>query len=154
MENLRSPGTYSLLMQLAYASTIQVGRLGLLQFPAGFYLYVGSALGGLHARLARHLRAAKRHHWHVDYLLDSAVIEEVWVATGSERLECCWAATMASAESVSRLHSGFGATDCRCGGHLFYAPTRPSVGLLASSRPGDSIRVIRPPLPQPTERKP
>jgi len=41
--------------------------------PRGVYLYVGSArgFGGLKARVARHLRAVKKVHWHVDYLLAS-----------------------------------------------------------------------------------
>jgi len=52
------PGTYALLLKLDKQERITVGRLGTFDFPAGYYLYVGSALGpgGLQARLARHRR--------------------------------------------------------------------------------------------------
>ena len=64
-----SPGTYALIIALDRARTLQVGRRGKFHFPAGFYFYAGSALGpgGLAGRLERHVRAAKRLDWHVDY---------------------------------------------------------------------------------------
>jgi Uri superfamily endonuclease len=82
------PGTYVLVMRLAAPVTLTVGRLGALSLDAGLYLYVGSALGGLRARLERHLRADKRLHWHVDYLLRCARVEAVWYRHGRERQEC------------------------------------------------------------------
>jgi Uri superfamily endonuclease len=62
------PGTYLLLLRLPQPTTLAVGRLGALALPAGWYVYVGSALGGLGPRLRRHLRVAKPPHWHVDSL--------------------------------------------------------------------------------------
>jgi Uri superfamily endonuclease len=54
-------GTYALLLKLDKQERITVGRLGTFGFPAGYYLYVGSALGpgGLRARLARHRRGSE-----------------------------------------------------------------------------------------------
>jgi len=52
----RDPGTYVLVLVIEQDMQIEVGALGTLFFRAGHYLYVGSALGGLGARLARHLR--------------------------------------------------------------------------------------------------
>ena len=44
-----------------------------------------------------------------------------WVVAGTERLECRFAAVLGETlELVPR----FGATDCRCPGHLFYAPRK------------------------------
>jgi Uri superfamily endonuclease len=66
-----------LVLRLDTPQTIAIGRLGSIDFPVGWYLYVGSAHGpgGLHARLARHRRrlgGTKRAHWHVDYLREHA----------------------------------------------------------------------------------
>ena len=46
------PGTYALLLKLDKQEKITVGKLCTFDFPAGYYLYVGSALGpgGLQAR--------------------------------------------------------------------------------------------------------
>ena len=43
--------------------------------------------------MARHLRAEKCLHWHIDYLLGSkcARVEQVWAVESVERLECKWA---------------------------------------------------------------
>ena len=59
-------GTYILLIAVERALTLDVGRLGAMTFPPGYYLYVGSALRNLGHRLARHLRREKRVHWHID----------------------------------------------------------------------------------------
>ena len=55
------PGTYALLLRLDKQERITVGKLGTFDFPVGYYLYVGSALGpgGLRARLARHRRGSE-----------------------------------------------------------------------------------------------
>ena len=57
-------GTYALLLSSATDAVIPVGRLGDLRLQPGFYVYVGSALGpgGVRARLAHHMRPAKRLH--------------------------------------------------------------------------------------------
>ena len=51
------PGTYQLVLFLPEDITLQVGALGVFRFPAGRYVYTGSALGGLRRRLAGPLRA-------------------------------------------------------------------------------------------------
>jgi Uri superfamily endonuclease len=47
-----------------------VGKLGVLSVQAGYYVYVGSALGpdSLAARVGRQYRREKTLRWHVDYL--------------------------------------------------------------------------------------
>jgi len=108
------------LISLPRAQTVVVGSLGSIIFAAGGYAYVGSALGGLEARIRRHLRAAKKKHWHIDYLLERAPVSRIIVAESGERLECRLAARLGGRfEAVP----GFGSSDCRCPGHLFFAPS-------------------------------
>lgn len=113
-------GGYVLLISLPRAQTIPVGGLGSIRFAAGGYAYVGSALGGLEARIRRHLRAAKKKHWHIDYLLERASVSRIVMAQSGEGLECRLAARLGGQfEAVP----GFGSSDCRCPGHLFFAPS-------------------------------
>ena len=48
---LLRPGCYSLIIDLKWKKTIRVGKLGEAVFPAGTYVYTGSAMKGLGARL-------------------------------------------------------------------------------------------------------
>ncbi len=82
----------------------------------GLYLYVGSALNGVEQRVARHLSAEKRRHWHIDYLLAAGRVMQVWILPGRGKSECKVAALLARRfEGIA----GFGASDCRCPSHLF-----------------------------------
>jgi Uri superfamily endonuclease len=121
-------GSYLLVARLASPAEIAVGRLGTFRFPAGWYAYAGSALGpgGLRARLARHGRADKRLHWHIDYLLQMSVVEAAWYLASEDKLECAWAAALASIPGHRQWPPRFGASDCRCLGHLVYCPHRPT----------------------------
>ena len=67
-------GSYALVIRLNRTEQLTVGRLGEFDFPAGCYLYFGSALNGLESRVSRHLRRDKKLHWHVDYLTVVAVV--------------------------------------------------------------------------------
>ena len=109
-------GSYVLIISLDHPRRIEVGALGEIDFPAGAWAYVGSAMAGLDARIARHLRDDKRLHWHVDYLLRHAEVAEVVRVESDERLECRIAAGLAERLAVVR---GFGSSDCACAGHLF-----------------------------------
>lgn len=111
-------GSYALVLQLDQPVRLDVGRLGTHVLRPGTYVYCGSALGGLRGRIARHLRAEKRLHWHVDYLLSVARIVDVWVCEAPERLECRLAAHLSSLPHASQPVPGFGASDCGCRSHL------------------------------------
>lgn len=122
-------GAYLLLLTVPEDATISVGRLGRLQFRAGNYVYVGSAMAGLEARVARHLRRAKRKKWHIDFLLEEALTAGAVLFPSSKREEC----------DIARLFSEFpgaipvgrfGSTDCGCPAHLFYIGTQPFGALL------------------------
>ena len=118
----QSRGTYALLLELEQPTEITIGRLSTPFFPAGYYVYVGSALGsgGLAARLARHGRQDKKLHWHIDHLLVHARIMGIGTDDSGQRLECAWARTMLSRPEAQVVVPRFGASDCTCLSHLTY----------------------------------
>ena len=142
-------GTYVLALWLPRPRTIRVGRLGSFAFPAGWYLYTGSALGpgGLRARLARHQRhvgdaarngertstGAKRAHWHVDYLREEAAWGGAWVSVSGQRLECEWATALRRLPGATIWAPGFGASDCRCPAHLVHVGRLPGGEVFAAT---------------------
>lgn len=142
LDTIPEAGTYILLIAVERPLSLAVGRLGAVAFPPGYYLYVGSALRGLRARLGRHLRREKRLHWHVDVLLQGARLEGVWYRPGRERLECAWARALAEAPGLVPWGRRFGASDCRCPTHLYYAEVRPErEGLWRWLPGGEEMRV-------------
>ena len=64
------PGSYLLWLYLPQSQDLSIGKLGTFKFPAGEYIYLGSAHGpgGLRARLGRNLRGSGAVHWHIDGL--------------------------------------------------------------------------------------
>ena len=117
-------GCYSLIITLRSRKKIRVGRLGVGIFPAGTYVYTGSAMNGLGARLRRHLRRNKKLHWHIDYLLASvqARIRKIIVYPPLPGQECRQNQKIAALPGAAIVIEGFGATDCRrgCTSHLVY----------------------------------
>ncbi len=107
--------SYQVRIRVRKPVTVGVGRLGTFLFPAGEYVYTGSAKKNLGARVARHFAPARRLRWHIDYLLSAPGVQAVGYAVFDEA-EC----------DVNRKSPGtvivprFGATDCRsgCGSHL------------------------------------
>lgn len=120
MNDLETPGLYQLNLWLAHPVTIQVGRLGRFLFPAGRYIYTGSALNGLERRIARHRRRHKRLFWHIDYLLEYARIQDAVLYPTRERGECALNAHVLARPEARVVVRGFGASDCRCATHLVY----------------------------------
>ena len=115
-------GTYCLCISLRRELELDIGALGMIRFDPGQYVYVGSALNGLEARVRRHLRTSRGDyratHWHIDYLLrePEAEIGGVYVLLSDLREEC------RIAREIMKLGAsvkGFGCSDCRCESHLF-----------------------------------
>ena len=115
-------GTYCLCVAVKEELSLTVGALGKLSFKPGSYIYVGSALNGLEARIQRHIQSNRgrpgKVHWHIDYLLRApkVKVEAVYTCQSSERVEC------AVAEAVGQKGlpvKRFGCSDCRCVSHLF-----------------------------------
>jgi len=126
--HLSMHGTYLLILHVSQIPRLQIGRLGYYDIPGRTYTYVGSALGpgGLAARVGRHLRRQKRPHWHIDYLLDFADVQEVWGVDSEERLECAWADRLLRSAGARVVIPRFGASDCNCPTHLIYWETMPA----------------------------
>ena len=111
-------GIYVILAELNATTDIQVGKRYRLAFEKAFYGYVGSALSGLEHRLARHLSAQKKPHWHIDYLLNSATVRAIVYAESKLKDECLIAQALSQKlMSVPR----FGCSDCHCPSHLFFS---------------------------------
>ena len=93
--------------------------MGELNFKKGYYIYVGSALNSIDARVRRHLSDEKKLFWHIDYLLTSpnSNVDEVILERSSKKWECS-IATEISKKGLSV--NGFGCSDCKCNSHLFY----------------------------------
>jgi len=116
-------GSYLLVLRLAEDTVLRAGALGDFLLPAGPYVYAGSARGpgGVRARVMRHLRGGVAMHWHIDSLLRRAQVTAVWARTGTRRLECVWAQSLARHSLFTAPAPRFGASDCRCPSHLWRA---------------------------------
>lgn len=112
-------GAYLLVMELPRHTSITIGKQGEINFEKGWYVYVGSAMNGLDQRIQRHLRAYKKIHWHIDYLLPFTNSIAVFYKEHNIREECAIAHCF---ESHYRIIPGFGCSDCNCQSHLFSGP--------------------------------
>jgi Uri superfamily endonuclease len=118
-------GVYVLILRLASATDVTVGKLGTISFKRGFYAYVGSAMGAAgFKRVKRHLDISagrrKTRKWHIDYLLTVfEVIETIEIITQA-RIECGIAQNLRKNPSLACIE-GFGSSDCACRSHLFYS---------------------------------
>ena len=109
--------TYQLEIEVEHPVRLAVGRLGEFLFPAGRYIYTGSARRNMEARIARHLRMEKKLRWHMDWLLAGRGVKVVGVRR-SRAAEC----GLNQSVRGRIVAPGFGASDCRagCGSHLRY----------------------------------
>ncbi len=122
-KEVKDRGSYLLILRMNRNRRIQVGRLGKLLFRSGYYVYVGSAMQNLSARIARHARLRKKLHWHVDYLRQAASEVVALPIRSSLRQEC--EVALALDGVLERGPTGFGSSDCDCPGHLFWSKTSP-----------------------------
>jgi Uri superfamily endonuclease len=124
-------GTYILMMKLKDNSKIRIGKIGLIDFPKGYYCYVGSALGktvNLENRIDRHkkLNTEKigKLKWHIDYFLvnpNSSIIDTI-VIKSNHRLECDISEKLERV--ANRSINSFGCSDCDCKSHFHYFENR------------------------------
>lgn len=120
-------GAYLLLVTVPLPMRVALPQRPEAMLPAGRYLYAGSARGpgGLRARLARHLRADKKPHWHIDRLTMTGTVAGAWIFPGGD--ECAIVAALAH---LPVLLPGFGSSDCRrCISHLLAWPDGVGVAL-------------------------
>lgn len=122
-------GNYVLLLHLPHNKILTIGKLGIFDFPAGWYTYVGSAFGagGIKGRLKHHLKPAERPHWHIDYLRQVASVAEVWLSPGQVSHEETWVEAVLAIPGGTVPVDGFGASDSEMDSHLIYFDVRPSM---------------------------
>jgi sugar fermentation stimulation protein A len=113
----KDAGSYLLVLQLDEDRVLPQGKAATASLRKGFYIYVGSAMANLSARLERHLRLRKRFQWHIDWLRAHASVRAALPIRASDRLECALAEAVAGVAEWSV--PGFGCSDCTCPSHLF-----------------------------------
>jgi len=127
-------GSYILFIFLSDEMRIQIGSMGLLTFPEGYYLYVGSAMGSnsstsLENRVRRHISESnhKKLFWHIDYFLasDISIMIKIYLIPSLIRLECVLAGEILSV--CDNYIKGFGSSDCLCSSHLLYFKDFPEI---------------------------
>lgn len=117
-------GTYLLILYNDKPFTMEVGSLGERSFKRGYYVYVGSAMRGLEARIRRHLGKSKKLHWHLDYLLPGRMAHvKTYRIRRGERLEGAVARGLLGI--CDDYVPGFGSSDSEVVSHFFYFTDRP-----------------------------
>lgn len=111
-------GGYLLIVYVAQKTALDFGLRHTEELRVGYYVYVGSAMRGITARLARHRRKRKNHHWHIDYLLDVGTLTATYPILTRSRIEHDLAMEVGAVADGSV--PGFGATDSSLRSHLFY----------------------------------
>lgn len=118
-------GVYCLVVQLHQRSCLEIGCLGTFDFPAGFYVYVGSAQNNLERRIERHLRQEKKRRWHIDYLLHYGEVISVHTYAGEGYMECVLSHKIGTMKDALSPVKGFGSSDCSCYSHLYFFQNNP-----------------------------
>jgi sugar fermentation stimulation protein A len=117
----RVRGVYCLLIHLPSDQGIVVGALGRKEFERGYYVYVGSAMGGVEQRVRRHKSSRKKLRWHIDYLLArSQILASIAIHSNSKRIECETVEALSACEGAAFPVPRFGSSGCRCCSHLLY----------------------------------
>ena len=107
--------SYQICFLLRKKTSLCIGALGRCSFPAGLYVYTGSAKRYMEARIRRHLSQSRRNRWHIDYLLSHPHARVV--RTRRSSLEECVLNQRSRGQSIVRR---LGASDCtqHCESHL------------------------------------
>ncbi len=123
-KHCRNTGSYLLILENIEDRTVSVGKLGEIFFQKGWYVYAGSAMNALDARLKRHQRKRKKKRWHIDYIASTLMkVKKVYPIRKSERIESELARAIEKICDSSIQH--FGSSDAREDSHLFYFTSAP-----------------------------
>ncbi len=117
-------GLYAIVMSISSMKTKKIGKLDSIRFEPGTYIYAGSAMRAMSKRMARHRARNKKLRWHIDYFRTISRWENA-VAFPGKTEECELANRVESAVSGARAARNFGASDCRCPGHLIITQMSP-----------------------------
>ena len=88
-----------------------------MNFPQGYYVYIGSAKRNLEQRIRRHRHLRKKMHWHIDYLRQES--EFIGVIPIRTKRDFEHLLATAISDIADWEIKGFGCTDCSCKSHLF-----------------------------------
>jgi sugar fermentation stimulation protein A len=117
-------GSYMLVLYNCRLLSVEVGSLGNIDFKKGYYVYVGSALNSLKARLSRHRRSRKKRFWHIDYVTPEYFKQiKSYTIHRTDRIEGHMVDRVRSVAHASVR--GFGCSDSSASSHLFYFQTPP-----------------------------
>ena len=82
-------------------------------------------MSSLSKRIARHKKKIKKKRWHIDYLTSEA--DETRpipiISSNGRELECLLSSSLEKIADYTV--TGFGSSDCKCPGHLFYFSQNP-----------------------------
>ena len=123
-DSLNYRGSYLLIMQNKHSIELDIGKLGKVKFEQGYYVFIGSGMGGVYERIKRHSRKDKKKHWHIDYLTPEYMsIKKIYVIRKAKKIEELLAQRI---EKISyRGVKGFGASDSSLASHLFFFASPP-----------------------------
>ena len=133
-------GLYVLWLYLPETRAICVGSLGEYSYGKGMYAYIGSGARLLADRLRRHWAGGRSLRWHVDWLravarpvgidiVPSSPLDPAGCGLPTPQdaehfqpilSECELADSLSKVPGATRFIPRFGASDCRCAGHLFF----------------------------------
>ena len=106
---------YAVFLTLNEPQEIKIGALGTFNFPKGHYVYIGSAKKNIIHRTKRHFDVDKKKRWHLDYFRPYTIVTKIQTYQ-HEGGECALSADFAKKGQYFIKH--FGASDCKCKGHL------------------------------------
>lgn len=116
-EEMGNCGDYLLILYLDKDKLVEIGTKGIMNFPQGYYVYIGSAKRNLEQRIRRHRHLRKKMHWHIDYLRQESEFIGVIPIRTKRDFEHLLAAAIS--DIADWEIKGFGCTDCSCKSHLF-----------------------------------
>ena len=122
--SLIARGSYILIMRNRHNLELEVGKLGRVQFERGYYVYVGSGLGGVYQRARRHMRRDKKKYWHIDYLTPEYMsIKRIYIIRSGQSIEEILAQKIEKTSCSAVV--GFGSSDSPLASHLFFFASPP-----------------------------
>ncbi len=114
-------GTYTLILENHNEFKKEIGSIGKVSFPIGYYTYTGSVPNDNFKRIERHENVCKgindTEHWHIDYILHSNTIDIIDTFKINKDKECIINNSIKATE-----FNKIGASDCsECTSHLKYS---------------------------------
>jgi len=110
-------GAYILLIYNPKKQRIKIGKLGIILFDKGYYVYVGSGMNSLEKRVNRHFSKNKKLKWHIDYFLMKSKPLKAVLIPSKKKIEDD-VASIVKRFSFDEIKN-FGASDSKMNSHLF-----------------------------------